>query len=197
MRTTCTRRSTSRRCRVTGHRSGRATPRPASTGPIANNFPGYQTAGILNQGVRGYHFWDFLLTLPRRGGAQRLPRRGWHRPVRRRARSSRGRPASTRPRCTRMSTARRSCSSTRTSVPCSLRTARVSATLVRSADRQLLGSATIRAEALDPYQLTFNDPRLSNTLTKNVFELAGKSLDCVPKSADRGVLRRGHPRHPR
>ena len=61
----------------------------------------------------------------------------------------------------------------------------------------LLGSATIRAEALDPYQLTFNDPRLSNTLTKNVFELAGKSLDCVPKSPDRGVLRRGHPRHPR
>ena len=49
----------------------------------------------------------------------------------------------------------------------------------------LLGSATISAEALDPYQLTFNDPRLSNTLTKNVFELAGKSLDCVAKSRSR------------
>ena len=48
----------------------------------------------------------------------------------------------------------------------------------------LLGTATISAEALDPYQLTFNAPRLSNTLTKNVFELAGKSLDCVPKSAN-------------
>jgi len=48
----------------------------------------------------------------------------------------------------------------------------------------LLGSAQIRAEAHDPFQLTFNDPRLSNTLTKNVFELAGKSLDCVPKSAN-------------
>ena len=46
----------------------------------------------------------------------------------------------------------------------------------------LLGSATISAEALDPFQLTFNAPRLSNTLTKNVFELAGKSLDCVAKS---------------
>jgi hypothetical protein len=48
----------------------------------------------------------------------------------------------------------------------------------------LLGTATISAEALDPYQLTFNAPRLSNTLTKNVFELAGKSLDCVAKSAN-------------
>ena len=56
------------------------------------------------------------------------------------------------------------------------------ATSVRSVAAALLGSATISAEALDPYQLTFNDPRLSNTLTKNVFELAGKSLDCVPKS---------------
>jgi hypothetical protein len=48
----------------------------------------------------------------------------------------------------------------------------------------LLGTATINAEALDPYQLTFNAPRLSNTLTKNVFELAGKSLDCVAKSVN-------------
>ena len=48
----------------------------------------------------------------------------------------------------------------------------------------VLGTATIRAEAQDPYQLTFNDPRLSNTLTKTVFELAGKSLDCVAKSAN-------------
>jgi len=47
----------------------------------------------------------------------------------------------------------------------------------------VLGSATIRAESLDPFQLTFNAPRLSNTLTKTVNELAGKSLDCVAKSA--------------
>lgn len=45
-----------------------------------------------------------------------------------------------------------------------------------------LGSATISAIARDPFQLTFNAPRVGNTLTKNVWELAGKSLDCVPKS---------------
>ena len=38
-----------------------------TTGPIANNFPGYQTEGILNQGVRGYHFWDLLNTTRRNG----------------------------------------------------------------------------------------------------------------------------------
>ena len=82
-----------------------------------------------------------------------------------------------------MSTARRSCSSTPD----------VGATLAPDSNGRcdlgevgaaaLLGSASISAEALDPYQLTFNDPRLSNTLTKNVYELAGKSLDCVAKSA--------------
>ncbi len=46
---------------------------------------------------------------------------------------------------------------------------------------ELLGTATITAEALDPFQLTFDDPR-TDTLTKRVFELAGKSLDCVPKT---------------
>ena len=46
----------------------------------------------------------------------------------------------------------------------------------------LLGTATITAEARDPFQLTFNDRRIGNVLTKNVFELAGKSLDCIPKS---------------
>ena len=55
---------------------------------------------------------------------------------------------------------------------------------MRSARPLCSGSASISAEALDPYQLTFNAPRLSNTLTKNVFELAGKSLDCVAKSAN-------------
>ena len=45
----------------------------------------------------------------------------------------------------------------------------------------LLGSALITAEARDPFQLTFNDRR-TDTLTKNVYELAGKSLDCVPKN---------------
>jgi hypothetical protein len=46
----------------------------------------------------------------------------------------------------------------------------------------LLGTATINAEAMDPFQLTFNAPRLATPLVKNVFELAGKSLDCIPKS---------------
>jgi hypothetical protein len=45
----------------------------------------------------------------------------------------------------------------------------------------LLGSATITADARDPFQLTFVR-RPGNTLTKNVYELAGKSLDCVAKS---------------
>jgi hypothetical protein len=46
----------------------------------------------------------------------------------------------------------------------------------------LLGTATINAEAMDPFQLTFNAPRLATPLVKNVNELAGKSLDCIPKS---------------
>ena len=46
---------------------------------------------------------------------------------------------------------------------------------------ELLGSATITADARDPFQLTFVR-RPGNTLTKNVFELASKSLDCYPKT---------------
>ena len=46
----------------------------------------------------------------------------------------------------------------------------------------LLGTATISAEGMDPYQPTFDDPRESNDLVKNVYELAGKSLDCYPKT---------------
>jgi hypothetical protein len=49
---------------------------------------------------------------------------------------------------------------------------------------ELLGTATITAEARDPFQLTFNARRIGNVLTKNVFELAGKSLDCVPKTVN-------------
>jgi hypothetical protein len=49
---------------------------------------------------------------------------------------------------------------------------------------ELLGTATITAEARDPFQLTFSDRRIGNVLTKNVFELAGKSLDCVPKAVN-------------
>ena len=46
---------------------------------------------------------------------------------------------------------------------------------------ELLGTATITADARDPFQLTFIR-RPGNTLTKNVFELASKSLDCYPKT---------------
>ena len=47
---------------------------------------------------------------------------------------------------------------------------------------RLIGSATISAEALDPFQPVFDAPRMSNTLTKNLYSLAGKTLDCIPKS---------------
>ena len=166
-----------------------------TTGPIANNFPGYQTEGILNQGVRGYHYWDFLNTTRRNGFNA----------------------------CRDVGGTGQFGDGTFIPRPTGIDSATVytdehgeailqfnpdaGATLTPDSNGRcdlgevgaaaLLGSATISAEALDPYQLTFNDPRLSNTLTKNVFELAGKSLDCVAKSADRGVLRRGHPRHPR
>jgi hypothetical protein len=46
---------------------------------------------------------------------------------------------------------------------------------------ELLGSAVISAVAKDPFQLT-RIRRPGNTLTKNVFELASKSLDCFPKT---------------
>ena len=88
-----------------------------TTGPIANNFPGYQTAGILNQGVRGYHFWDFLNTTSRNGfnacrdvgGTGQFGPGALH--------PAADRLSTPRP-CTRMSTARRSCSSTRTPALC-------------------------------------------------------------------------------
>ena len=84
------RRSTCRHCRATSRRSGRATRPPERHGPIANNFPGYQTEGILNQGVRGYHYWDFLNTTRRTGST---PAATWVEPVSSATgRSSRGRP---------------------------------------------------------------------------------------------------------
>ena len=45
-----------------------------------------------------------------------------------------------------------------------------------------IATATINAVAQDPYQPVFDDVRNSNTLTKNLFSLAGKSLDCHPKT---------------
>jgi hypothetical protein len=151
-----------------------------TTGPIANNFPGYQTEGILNQGVRGYHYWDFLNTTRRNGFNA----------------------------CKDVGGTGQFGDGTFIPKPTGIDSATVytdehgeailqfnpdaGATLTPDSNGRcdlgevgpaaLLGSASISAEALDPYQLTFNDPRLSNTLTKNVFELAGKSLDCVAKS---------------
>jgi len=48
---------------------------------------------------------------------------------------------------------------------------------------ELLGTATISAEAKDPFKPTFSDPRLATALVKNVNELAYKAIDCVPKTA--------------
>ena len=166
-----------------------------TTGPIANNFPGYQTEGILNQGVRGYHYWDFLNTT-RRNGVNACRDVGG---------TGQFGDGTFIPRPTGIDSATVYTDEHGEAILQFNPDAGAALTpdsngrcdLGEVGPAALLGSATISAEALDPYQLTFNDPRLSNTLTKNVFELAGKSLDCVAKSADRGVLRRGHPRHPR
>ena len=151
-----------------------------TTGPIANNFPGYQTAGILNQGVRGYHFWDLLDTTSR-GGFNTCRDVGG---------TGQFGPGVFIPRPTGINSATvytdehgEAILQFRPDVGAVLAPdANGRCDLGEVGAPALLGSATIRAEALDPYQLTFNDPRLSNTLTKNVFERAGKSLDCVPKS---------------
>ena len=150
------------------------------TGPIANNFPDFQTAGIFNAGVRGYHYWDLLNPLRRNdfnacrdvGGTGQFG------------------PGAFIPKPTGIYSATVYTDEHGEAIVQFLPD--VGATLVPNANglcdlgevgaAALLGSATIRAEALDPFQLTFNAPRLSNTLTKNVFELAGKSLDCVAKS---------------
>jgi len=143
------------------------------TGPIANNFPGFQTLGIFNAGVRGYHYWD-LLNTHSRGGVNAC-------------RDVLGAPI---PRPTGIDEA--TVYTDEHGEAILQFNPDVGALLTPNANglcdpgevgaAALLGSATISAEALDPFQLTFNAPRLSNTLTKNVFELAGKSLDCVAKS---------------
>ena len=81
-----------------------------TTGPIANNFPGYQSGFVMFSDARTYHFWDLLGTHSRGGVNACRDNLG--------AARSRGRLGSTPQRCTRMSTARRSCSSTRTSALC-------------------------------------------------------------------------------
>ena len=151
-----------------------------TTGPIANNFPGYQTEGILNQGVRGYHYWDFLNTT-RRNGFNACRDTGG---------TGQFGDGTFIPRPTGIDSA--TVYTDEHGEAILQFNPDAGATLTPDSNGRcdlgevgpaaLLGSATISAEALDPYQLTFNDPRLSNTLTKNVFELAGKSLDCVAKS---------------
>ena len=152
------------------------------TGPIANNFPGYQSGFVMFSDARTYHFWD-LLNPHRRGGFNA---------------------------CRDVGGTGQFGQSEFIPTPTGVDAATVytdehgeailrflpdvGAVLTPDSNGRcdlgevggpaLLGSATINAEAMDPYQLTFNAPRLSNTLTKNVFELAGKSLDCVAKSAN-------------
>jgi hypothetical protein len=153
-----------------------------TTGPIANNFPGYQSEFNPIVGARAYHFWD-LLNVTRRGGLNACRDVGGTGQVG---------PGVFIPRPTGIDSATVYTDEHGEAIlqfdP------DVGVTLVPDSNGRcdlgevgpaaLLGSASISAEALDPFQLTFNDPRLSNTLTKNVFELAGKSLDCVPKSAN-------------
>ena len=145
------------------------------TGPIANNFPGYQSGFVMFSDARTYHFWD-LLGATSRGGFN----------------TCRDVLGGFIPRPTGVDSATVYTDEHGEAIvqfqP------DVGVTLTPDANGRcdlgevgapaLLGSARIQAEAHDPYQLTFNDPRLSNALTKNVFELAGKSLDCVPKSAN-------------
>ena len=148
-------------------------------GTIANNFPGYQVGPL--PGILGaYHYWDLLNTRTRGGN-------NTCRDVGGTGQFGRGelipRPAGY----------DRATVYTDEHGEAILQfNPDVGATLVANNQglcdlgevngAALLGSATISAIARDPFQLTFNLPRVSNTLTKNVFELAGKSLDCIPKS---------------
>jgi hypothetical protein len=151
------------------------------TGPIPNNFPGYQTEGIFNFGVRGYHYWDLLNRVERRGVNACRDVGG----------TGQFGPGASIPRPTGVNGATVYTDEHGEAIVQFLPD--VGAALTPDSNGRcdlgeingpaLLGSATIQAEAMDPFELTFNAPRLSNTLTKNVFELAGKSLDCVAKSA--------------
>ncbi len=150
------------------------------TGPIANNFPGYQSGFVMFDDARTYHFWD-LLNPHRRGSLNTC------RDVGGTGQFGQGEfiPTPTGVDAATVYTDEHGEAILRFLPD-------VGAALTPDSNGRcdlgeiggpaLLGSATINAEALDPYQLTFNAPRLSNTLTKNVFELAGKSLDCVAKS---------------
>jgi hypothetical protein len=152
-----------------------------TTGPIANNFPGYQSDLIPIVGVRAYHFWD-LLNTHERGGFNTCRDVGGTGQVG---------PGTFIPRPTGIDEATVYTDEHGEAILQFLPDVGVSLTpdsngrcdLGEVGTPGVLGTATIQAEALDPFQLTFNAPRLSNTLTKTVNELAGKSLDCVPKSA--------------
>ena len=150
------------------------------TGPMPNNFPDFKTAGIFNFGVRGYHYWN-LLSTHERGGVNACRDVGG---------TGQFGPGAFIPRPTGVDEA--TVYTDEHGEAILQFNPDVGALLTPNANglcdlgevgaAALLGSARIQAEALDPFQLTFNDPRLSNALTKNVFELAGKSLDCVAKS---------------
>jgi len=147
-----------------------------TTGPIANNFPGFQNGPL-------YHFWNLINPTPRPGGVNACHDVGG---------TGQFGSGSFIPRAAGTGSATVYTDEHGEAILQFLPD--VGATLTPDSNGRcdlgegsapaLLGSATISAEALDPYQLTFNAPRLSNTLTKNVFELASKSLDCVAKSVN-------------
>jgi len=153
-----------------------------TTGPIANNFPGYQSLPSALVGVRAYHFWD-LLNIHRRGAFNACRDVGGTGQVG---------PGGFIPTPTGIDEATVYTDEHGEAILQFLPDVGVSLTpdsngrcdLGEVGTPGVLGTATIQAEALDPFQLTFNAPRLSNTLTKTVNELAGKSLDCVAKSAN-------------
>ena len=154
------------------------------TGPIPNNFPDFQTDGIFSQGVRGYDYWDLLNALSR-GGSNACRDVGGDGQLASNEGGFINRPTGVNSATVYTDEHGEAILRFRPDVGAVLTPdGNGRCDLGEVNGPQLLGSATITAEALDPYQLTFNDPRLSNTLTKNVFELAGKSLDCVPKSAN-------------
>src|SRR4029077_17701169 len=128
-----------------------------------NNFPGYQSGFVMFSDARTYHFWD-LLGATRRTGVN----------------ACRDNLGAVIPRATGIDSATVYTDEHGEAILQFLPDVGFTVTpdsngrcdLGEVGPAALLGSATISAEALDPYQLTFNDPRLSNTLTKNVFELA-------------------------
>jgi hypothetical protein len=151
------------------------------TGPIPNNFPDFQTEGIFGFGVRGYDYWDFL-NEHRRGGYNECYDVGGDGQFGD-GDGQIGRPSGVDEATVYTDEHGEALAWFLPDVGAVLDPDDQGlCDLGDSPDPELLGTATIAAEALDPFQLTFNAPRLATPLVKDVNELAYKALDCFPKN---------------